>query len=305
MKGVCSLLVALFAASGGAYCQNPFLTSVAVADDAPGEILLCREYLLAFEASGALARIVVAGEKAGQKLWTREVSGPVGSPAVVEDVILIAGRAPPRLIALSPVAGEVLWESPLPRPPTAGPVGQEVRFARPADAPEADSSSRPATVPGARAGDAFGSAEGREFIVVVGTGDGLSARSLLDGSPIWSAPCGAVTGPIVCDANYLACTTAASEIVVLDWRGRQVVRVGGPGEQDAPIPGMPPMLCGDRLLYCADKGLFRVELPSGERSRWRDTEWMGPITAPPILAESHVYFGTKGRGLVCVGPPRQ
>jgi hypothetical protein len=31
--------------------------------------------------------------------------------------------------------------------------------------------------------------------------------------------------------------------------------------------------------------------------------WLGKMTAAPILVDSHFYYGTDQKGLVCVKPP--
>jgi len=254
-----------------------------VAEDAPGRVLLTASRLFVLDGAETLSCFDPGGEDPGapsapgvtdeadRKLWSVTMPGPVGSPAAVGELVLMCSDSPPGVIALEVSDGRERWRRPLPSAPTTGPVANE-------------------------------------DMVAVGTSDGLAVLSIVDGSPLWSSAIGAVCGPVVCDQERLACTTAASRIVVVDWSGRQHLQLGGAaaGRSGAPemppIPGMPPMLCGQRLLYCSPKCLVRVELDSGRTDRWRDTAWMGPITAPPILVESRAYFATGGRGLVCVGP---
>lgn len=239
-----------------------------IADDAPGHVLLASDRVLAFEAAGRLGCYRISD---GEVAWSHPVTAPVGSPAVADGLVLVCTNSPPALSAMGLADGEERWTVPLPAGPTTGAVATE-------------------------------------DLIAVGTGEGLTVLSIVNGAVLWSRPCGAVRGPIVCDERRLACTTAAGQIVVVDWTGQHILRVSGSAGQGAagadrpPIPGMPPMLCGEQMLYCSPGALVRAELASGKLTRWRDTAWMGEITAPPIMVDSRVYFATSGRGLACVGP---
>lgn len=245
-----------------------------VARDAPAHVLLTSDRLLAFEAADRLSCIRLTGGNVPELAWSQSVQAPVGSPAEAAGLVLVCTKSPPGLVAMDLARGEMRWRASLPAAPTTGP---------------------------AATGD----------LIAVGTSEGLAVLSIVDGSQLWSVRCGPVKGPVVFDENRLACTTGSGEIVVMNWTGEQVVRVSGASGEGStaadkpPIPGMPPMLCGRQMLYCSPKALVRVELPSGKLFRWRDTAWMGDITAPPIVVDSRAYFGTRGRGLVCVGPARK
>ncbi len=244
-----------------------------VSADAPGDVLLADGRTLAFESAGKLTCMPLEAEAADQVIWSAEVPSVVGPPAVADGLVLLCAASPPRILALDLRDGRNRWEHSLPAPPTTGPAANP------------------------------------DFIAV-GTEEGLCVLSVVDGSPLWSAACGTVRGPIVFDESRLACTTAEPVIVVWDWTGREIVRITG-GSPDSPtaadkppIAGMPPMLCGEQMLYCSPKALVRAEMPSGRLVRWLDTGWLGQITAPPVLADSRAYFATKDKGLICAGPGR-
>ena len=229
--------------------------------------------LFVFDAAETLSCFDPAGDDAADPAWSQTVKNPVGSAAVAAGVVLACSASPPEVIAIDAAGGRQRWRSSLPAAPTTGPAATE-------------------------------------DLIAVGTAEGITVLSVVNGAVLWSVDCGPVVGPIVFDEKRLACTTASSEIVLLDWYGRQMQRITGAspsGPQAAgwpPIPGMPPMLCGDQLLYASPKCLVRAELDGGKWScsQWRDISWLGPPSAPPVMVESRVYFAVKGKGLVCVGP---
>ena len=194
----------------------------------------------------------------------------VGAPAVVEDVVLIVSRSARSVIAVSPVGGEVLWESKLSAEPTSGAVGRRVRVG--------------------------GAQQQERHLVAVGTSEGVALLNMLTGGPVGAAASGAVAGPLACSRKHLAFTTAGGEAVVATWDGRQVARFKGAAA------GTPPMLFGSELLFCTRTTLERGNIASGETTRWLDIEWLGETSAPPIMVASHLYFATKDKGLICARP---
>ncbi len=251
-----------------------------VADDASGELLLRGDYLLACDAGGQVSRIGLSGDQAGRKVWSVAAGEVVGAPAVVEDVVLIVSRSARSVIAVSPVGGEVLWESKLAAEPTSGAIGRRVR------AGGTLASSRPA-----------GESEQQErYLVAVGTAEGVALLDMLTGEPVAAVASGPVAGPLASSAKHLAFTTAGGEAVVATWDGRQVARFKGAA------PGTPPMLFGSDVLFCTRTTIERGNLATGEATRWLDIEWLGEATAPPIMVASHLYFATRDKGLICARP---
>ena len=249
-----------------------------VAGDASGELLLRGDYLLACDAAGRVSRIGLAGERAGRRLWSVQAGEVIGPPAVVEDVVLIVSRSARSVIAVSPVGGEMLWKRVLPAEPTGGAIGRRVRAAAPRPAPA-------------------GKGEGRDrYLVAVGTTAGVALLDLLNGQPVVTIRCGPVAGGLACSRKFLAFTSPAGEAVVLTWAGREVARFKGA------LAGAPPMLFGSEVLFCSRTTIERGEIATGELTRWLDIEWLGAVSAPPVMAASHLYFATGDKGLVCARP---
>ncbi len=193
-------------------------------------------------------------------LWESAVNGPVGAPAVSEDIVLVACPEP-GVMALSALNGAVLWRAVPAAPPRTGPIVSQGR-------------------------------------VAVGTETGVSVFSLVDGRPLWSADCGAVQGTVVADGEHLAVNVRKPEVVVLDWHGKEIVRIA-----DA-APSITPLLAGDVMLCLTAQSIKSVDLSSGAVSTWlARTGWMGPATAPGVLSDGYFYFGAANSGLVSVGPP--
>ena len=138
----------------------------------------------------------------------------------------------------------------------------------------------------------------RGELVAVGTAEGIAILGLWDGELRTFIRCGKVAGSLVADRRHVAATTVAGEAVICTWEGQQVASA-----KDV-LPGLAPMLVRDRALLCRKRDLAVLRLPGGQVKRWMRTSWLGGITAPPVLAGSHLYFGTGRKGLVCVRPKR-
>ncbi|KKL62502.1 hypothetical protein LCGC14_2184550, partial [marine sediment metagenome] len=134
----------------------------------------------------------------------------------------------------------------------------------------------------------------REDLAVVGTDRGLAAIGLWDGRARWAVPAKGIAGVLVGDRRHLALTTAAGEVLIFDWSGQKVAQATGA------VGGLPPLLIGDRALLCQAEALALMDLGNGRTKLWLKTGWLGDVTASPILADSHLYFGTNEKGLVCV-----
>lgn len=61
-----------------------------------------------------------------------------------------------------------------------------------------------------------------------------------------------------------------------------------------------------RIFYLTAKGMMRLALgrPDAEPLLWTDTSWLGPPTAPMVVAGQRIYLGMAGWGLVCLGAGR-
>jgi len=135
-----------------------------------------------------------------------------------------------------------------------------------------------------------------EDLVAVGTEAGAFVLSDANGAALWSAPVGPVAGTLTGDEDHLAFATAGGVAYVFTWTGRQVLRV------EKAAAGIAPMLVGDQAVCLVEGNFDRFDLDSGERRRWYSAAWLGEITTAPVLADSHLYFGTAEKGLVCAQP---
>ena len=226
---------------------------------ASGEILLTGQGLYAFVKTGALSGIAVEGDRAGQEAWSLPVADALGPPAQSAGTIVVT--APSRVLAIDSATRQVRWEARLPRP---------------------------ATVP----------AVCSEDVVLVGSGEELSALSMVNGAALWSVRCGAVASAIVFDEQGIAFATRDGQIVVLDWLGRELRRIA---QTDATLP---PMLCGGQLLHVAADGSFRrVDLSDGKEDWFLATEFCGRPLAGAVLVESRLYF-PSAKGLISAAPAR-
>jgi len=180
----------------------------------------------------------------------------VGAPCAAGELVLVAAADPASVRAVPRGGDAARWHRPLPADPVAGPVAG-------ADA------------------------------AAVATTNALVALSLVNGGILWSFPCAPSGVPLAADEDRIACTTAGGEVLLLDWRGRLLLRVKGA------LPGLPPMLCGDKVLVCKEGAIHLADAATRQEVRWLATAWMGALAAPPVLADGNVYFATADKGLVC------
>jgi hypothetical protein len=134
-------------------------------------------------------------------------------------------------------------------------------------------------------------------MAAAGTEAGIFGFSVLDPSVNWHSRCGEPLAVLVCDDRHVGCVTAGAEIALLDWQGKEKFR----GRNAA--PGIPPMLCGDTLLYLTPESVERLDIPGGKTERWLSRiEWLGKATTPAVMIDSQMFFGTESKGLVCIRP---
>ena len=190
----------------------------------------------------------------GQALWSVPVTAPVGSPAALGNLVLVAGAS-----GLTGIErGNVVWTAQLDSPATTGVIAAHGMLA-------------------------------------VGTEKGVEVRSIHNRALLWSAASWPVRAALVADDEYLGVVTAGGEVIVYDWTGAQAARFQG-------AASFPPMLCGDAVLYGTPQGLERGDLATGKNATWLKTDWLGQITAGPIIVGGHAYFGMDQKGLVCAKP---
>lgn len=134
-------------------------------------------------------------------------------------------------------------------------------------------------------------------LVVVGTEVGVIALSIIDGSEKWNSPCGSISSALVANSERIACVTQNGELAGYDWSGKELFKIG-----DAK-PGLAPLLCGEGALYFSKDSINQFDASSSKSSVWlARIGWLGKVTAPGVLSDGFLYFGTDSKGLVCVGP---
>jgi outer membrane protein assembly factor BamB len=218
------------------------------------------QFVLGEEGDGLLvdaANGLACFDLEGNVRWRAEVGRVQGLPAFQESMVVVATEDPPALLLLDRPTGLTLWHTDLPAAPATGPV------------PDKDT-------------------------IYLGTGIGVAAFHLVDGSQIWEAPSGTPTGPLTLDRGTLAYVNSDSELVLVD------AATGAPRERVAgALPVVPPLVSRDAVLFAGKDGLMRHNTAMHETQLWMRTGWMGPITSPAVMAGSRVFFGTEGRGLIC------
>ena len=101
------------------------------------------------------------------------------------------------------------------------------------------------------------------------------------------------------DEARVAAVTAASTLVVHE-PGAGAVLGKGLGAWRA----QGPLLAADGLLFAS--GDLKVLREGAEAPKlWARTSWLGRLLTPFVLHDSHVYFATEKRGIVCLGARRR
>ncbi|MEX0716745.1 MAG: PQQ-binding-like beta-propeller repeat protein [Planctomycetaceae bacterium] len=245
------------------------LWAAAVADDAPGDFIIDEIGLLVADGGDTLTRIPLEGFAPGpkaEKQWTAQVRAVRGAPVRLGDLVVAAAEQ--RLSVLDAPTGRTLWS--MPRGSRSNPlVTGDDALARIWVAGDSASKS------------------------------GVHACRIHDGERVAAIACGPVSSPLVTHDGTLACTNEAGEIVM--WNAETA-------EEFARIPGAfpahPPLIADDVLLFvdAQRESIQRHDLRTEKTTRWMDTAWLGKITTPPILIDSHLYFATDQRGLICAKP---
>jgi outer membrane protein assembly factor BamB len=236
-----------------------------VESQAVGTMLVTAKHLLIYDKEAGLSSYdVTVGEDEVARLqekatWRAAVELPVGMPVLGHGMVFISCDAPASVKALSLISGQELWSKPLSASPVTGVVLNEQRLA-------------------------------------VGTEQGISVLSVLDGAIEWENACGKIEGPLVADSALLGCSLAGA-IALFDWEGQKLTQA------EETVPGLPPMLCADKVLYLKPDGVEAYDLSLEETHRLAGRlSWLGRAVTPAVMVKSQLYFGTQDRGLVCLRP---
>jgi outer membrane protein assembly factor BamB len=193
----------------------------------------------------------------GQPRWQRPLGALRGVAAGGNDLAVVALASAPRLLALDLPTGHELWDV------------------------EVEAVTGPVVDGGT---------------VFLGTTNGLSARRLTDGSPLWQATIAPPAQPLMVEGSTLAAITRSNELVLLDAKSGRVQTVT-PGA----LAGLPPLLTRDAVLFAAKDALMRVPFSQPKPQKWIATAWLGELSAPMVMAESAVYFATPAKGFIKTG----
>ncbi len=133
----------------------------------------------------------------------------------------------------------------------------------------------------------------RKNAVYLGTKSGVTGLRLADGGRIWEAKSGPPSTPLVLAKNRLAYVTTAGELVVVGLEDGRVEKT-----LSGARAGIAPLAPPGALVYATKKGLMSYTIGSGELRLWMNTQWLGELSTPPVMANSRVYFATAKKGLV-------
>ncbi|MEX0704278.1 MAG: PQQ-binding-like beta-propeller repeat protein [Planctomycetales bacterium] len=240
---------------------------VELADDAPGQFTLADAGLLIADEYRSLSCIPFAESQGtpGKPLWKSVDTGHGYGPAVQHD----------QFIAASTGGGYRILDAP---------TGKLLRVAE---------------VQGGVRGTLLVTGEDATARIWLAQSWWASDHRIHDGRSLAKVACGRRPSDFVLHDGTIACTNEAGEIVLWDAEtAAEIARI--PGAR----PQYPPLFADDVLLFVDAKGesVQRHDLRTGQTTRWMDTAWLGTITTPPILIDSHLYFATDQRGLVCAKP---
>ena len=254
-------LLCLSAADGRIRWERP------VDEDAPGKLLVTRGVLYLSDTTTGLTAVNLRGEDIGKERWrVIDIGRVVGPPVEADEGLLAAAATGPdasELVGLDAATGAVRWRRALQADPTTGPVYND-------------------------------------GLIAVGTEEGVSVHSVVDGSLLWQTPVGRISAELVADSRFLMAVTAGGELVMIDWvDGHEHGRI------EKVQPGLPPVVLREGLLYATAGSVQYHDFRGGAPRRWMRTDWMGPIVAPVVLMKSHAFVPTAKRGLVCARPRKR
>jgi outer membrane protein assembly factor BamB len=271
-----------------------------VEDGAEGTVLVTEDVIFAADRKDSVVCLDRNDEGEPSERWRADVGGCAAAPFVFGDIVVMATSSKPRLTALDMETGKVLWQTGLPSAPQTDVIvaRYEEEIPRPVDEdaePSEEEDEGPKTLVVI------------DDVVLLGMAEGLTGYSLLNGEKVWSVPCGRVRHLLRATDRLAACVTASSELVMVDYaKGKEVKRVPNV------VPTVAPMRAGDALLFYErpspkKESIQRWDLTNirKEPKQWARTSWLGKIRTPLVGVESHVYFTTDKRGLVCLKPSRR
>ncbi len=195
----------------------------------------------------------------GKPRWTSTVGVMRHAPTSLGPFVVVASQTPGALTALDLPTGQEIWRVTLPSPATTSPLF-----------------------------------DGKT--IFVGTGLGVVARSILDGSVYADAISdgGGVSAEMYLDTNHLIYINTTGELVFVDRvTGRTQSRHGGAA------PGSVPLVSRGLVVFVGDKALMQLNLEAANPSPqpWLDFAKLGGKPSTPlILYDGSAYLGVQRAG---------
>jgi outer membrane protein assembly factor BamB len=259
-----------------------------VAANAEGAVLLTERALYVNDQPDRLT--CLARDEAGTKQetkWSVTIGGSPWAPLAWGDILLVAVVSDPSVRALDEQSGIEVWRASTTSKPSTPPI---VFTHDPAGAKTAEADSPDA-------GDVL-----PEYTAVAGCEAGLVGIDVLTGDVKWKLPCGHVRSVVACTSTLAVCITQKGDVRFVNVPRAKLLRARARGAD----PRWRPVLAGETLLYCTPTAIKKVGVSLKVRPlNWLKTTWMGSLTAPPVGADSHVFFATDKRGLICAAASRR
>ena len=208
--------------------------------------------------------LVCLNPDSGALLWKAEIANCIGAPVFDSGFFVIAAKSPSRVLALDASTGITLWEKPLTSPPLTGVV-----------------------VSGNRAW--------------VGLSSGLAGYSLIQSEKDVRIDCEKISGTLASDESRVAAVTESGELIIVDsGSGAEITRIKG-------VAGaFPPLLTDNSCLFNSKASIKLYDFNSEKTTQWTRLmpSWPGKMVTPMVMVESHIFFATDKKGLICMKPKK-
>ncbi len=241
-----------------------------IAASASGEFFLAGSRLFIADRPDGVSCLDVDAD--GAEVWSARIGAVVGSLGEGPDLLLVALSEPRAVVALDALSGTEIWRQPLASDPFTGPIWCD-------------------------------------DYIWIGESDGLAAYPIVADDPPLRSSLGAVIGRLTAEDNRVFAVTSDGALLAA-----RIVRNAAGEAPPAPrlelarigevVNGCPPLVTRSVLLYSAGGAIHRYDPATGADDLWMPIrpQWPGPLTTAMTMTDSHVFFGTERRGLVCIRP---
>ncbi len=232
---------------------------------AAGEFTITRERVFVADRTRGLTCLDADSSEEAEVIWSADAGSCVGAPTLLGDLLFVAAKSPPSLLAMDAATGKVLWNTRLGSAPRSGPV------------------------PAGRA-------------VWLDQADGLRGYGMVDGQVEHTVDCRPVPGTLAGNETRVVCRDEGGELLIVDAAtGRVAKRLEGAVGKPPPLVTEDGLLyLAEGALHRYDFQTAEDRLWARIRP-----SWPGLPSSPLIMVDSHVLFGTDTRGLVCMKPKQR